>query len=163
MKLPQVQERTIYSALIIGIGLLASVPLWQAGSAFLNTRIVGESPYLLMRVQQLYTVLREGVFPVRWMPDGAYGYGCPFFNFYAALPYYCAAALHFVGADIVTSIKLTQTLGFVMGAGGTYLWLQNHCRYRAASMTAAALFTFAPMHLINVYVRGDSLSEFWAM
>jgi hypothetical protein len=32
---------------------------------------------------------------------------------------------------------------------------------RAAGRGAA--YTFAPFHMVNVYVRGDSLAEFWAM
>ena len=35
--------------------------------------------------------------PVRWMPDAAYGLGYPFFNYYAALPYYLAAGLRLLG------------------------------------------------------------------
>src|SRR5215510_15840422 len=113
---PSKWERVLIPVLVLGIGFLSALPLWKAG--FLNTRIVGESPYLLMRVQQLYSSLREGVFPVRWMPDGAYGYGYPFFSFYAALPYYIAAGFHFLSVDIINSIKLTQTLGFFLGAVG---------------------------------------------
>ncbi len=147
--------------LVAGIALIAALPLWQAG--FLNKRIIGESPYLLMRVFELYSSLKAGIFPVRWMPDGAYGYGYPFFSFYAALPYYVAAGFHFFGFDTILSIKLTQTLSFLVGGLGVYLWTRRHLRSRAAAVTAAALFTFAPMHLINIYVRGDSMSEFWAM
>jgi len=43
--------------------------------------------------------LQAGVFPVRWMPDAAYGYGYPFFSYMAALPYYVAALLNIVGLD----------------------------------------------------------------
>src|SRR5712691_1029737 len=135
--------------LVAGIGLVAALPLWHDG--FLNKRIIGETPYLLMRVQQLYTELQAGVFPVRWMPDGAYGFGYPFFNFYAALPFYIAAGLRLVGFGTILSIKLTQTLSFVVGALGVYAWVRPHLRSSAAAITAVALFTFAPMHLVNIY------------
>src|SRR5438105_3241721 len=92
------------------IGVAGAVPLWQDG--FLNKRIIGETPYLLMRVQQLYISLNAGVFPVRWMPDGAYGLGYPFYNYYAAFPFYIAAGLRLVGVGTVFGIKLVQTLSF---------------------------------------------------
>src|SRR5512134_1706241 len=69
---------------------IAASPLFL-GSGFLNTRGGGDSPFLLFRLHQLYSALTQGVFPVRWMPDAAYGLGYPFFNYYAALPLYLAA------------------------------------------------------------------------
>src|SRR4051812_25458715 len=100
---------------VLMIGAAGSIPLWQDGG-FLNKRIIGETPYLLMRVQQLYTSLNAGVFPVRWMPDGAYGLGYPFYNYYAAFPFYIAAGLRLAGIGTVLSIKLVQTLSFILGA-----------------------------------------------
>lgn len=146
---------------VVAIALVAALPLWQPG--FLNTKAAGETPYLLARVHQMAGALREGVFPVRWMPDGAYGLGYPFFNFYGALPYYVASVLHILGLGIVASLKVTHTIGFILGAAGTYLWMRRHVRAESAAVLAAAVFTFAPMHMVNSYIRGDSLSEFWAM
>jgi len=102
-------------ATLLLLALIAAGPLW--GPGLLNTRGGGDSPFLLLRTHQLAANLRAGIFPVRWMPDAAYGLGYPFFSYYAALPYYLVA-------------------GFTL--------------------------TLAPFHLVNVYVRGDSLSEFAA-
>jgi len=142
------------------LALLAAKPLWVSG--FLNTRGGGDSPFLLLRTHQLAANLRAGVFPVRWMPDAAYGFGYPFFSYYAALPYYLAAGLTLFGLDILNAIKLTQTLFFVAAALGMYGWARRLLRNRAAGWLAAVAYTFAPYHLVNVYVRGDSLSEFAA-
>ena len=81
------RDRTIVATLIL-IALLAALPLW--GPGMVNTRGGGDSPFLLQRTHQLLANLRAGVFPVRWMPDAAYGLGYPFFSYYAALPYYLA-------------------------------------------------------------------------
>ena len=105
--------------------------------------------------------LRAGVFPVRWMPDAAYGYGYPFFNYYAALPFYLAGLLNVIGLDILTAIKLTQTLGFIAAAFAMYGWTRRHFS-QAGAWLAAVAYTFAAFHLVNVYTRGDSLSEFYA-
>jgi len=145
---------------LIFIALLAAAPLW--GPGMVNTRGGGDSPFLLQRTHQLVVNLRAGVFPVRWMPDAAYGLGYPFFNYYAALPYYLAALLVLLGVDILTALKLVQTLGFVAAALAMYGWMCDLTRSHRAAWLAAVAYTVAPFHLVNVYVRGDSLSEFYA-
>jgi Gpi18-like mannosyltransferase len=137
------------------LALLAAAPLW--GPGIVNTRAGGDSPFLLWRTHQMAANLRAGVFPVRWMPDAAYGYGYPFFSYYAALPFYLAGLLHVVGLDILTAIKLTQTLGFIAAAFAMYGWMRRHLS-QAGAWLAAVAYTFAAFHLVNVYTRGDSLS-----
>lgn len=105
--------------------------------------------------------LRAGVFPVRWMPDAAYGYGYPFFSYYAALPFYIAGLFHVIGLDILTAIKLTQTLGFISAAFAMYGWTRRHLS-QAGAWLAGVAYTFAAFHMVNIYTRGDSLSEFYA-
>lgn len=147
-------------ALVLGVALIASAGLWN-GPGILNTRSGGDSPFLLQRVYELALNLRQGVFPVRWMPDAAYGLGYPFFNYYAALPYYLAAGLNVAGVDLLVAIKLTQTLG--MAAAGLALWAWLRDRLPGAGpLFGAIAYILAPFHLVNVYVRGDSLSEFYA-
>jgi hypothetical protein len=143
------------------LALLAALPLWN-GAGIVNTRGGGDSPFLFFRLHQLMANLREGVFPARWMPDAAYGLGYPFFNFYASLPYYFAAIFNFLGFDLLTSIKIVQTLGFVFAGFALYGWARRHFSNRWAAWLAAVAYIYAPFHLVNVYVRGDSLSEFYA-
>ena len=147
-------------ALIMGVAVVASVGLWN-GPGILNTRVGGDSPFLLQRVYELALNLRQGIFPARWMPDAAYGLGYPFFNFYAALPYYLAAGLNVLAVDLLVAIKLTQTIG--MAAAGVAMWLWLRDRLPGAGPVFSAIaYILAPFHLVNVYVRGDSLSEFYA-
>jgi hypothetical protein len=148
----------IWSLLLVV--LLAAAPLW--GPGIVNTRGGGDSPFLLQRTQQMAVNLRSGVFPARWMPDAAYGLGYPFFNHYSALPFYLAALLNILGLDLLTVLKLTQTLGFLIAALAMFGWVNRLWRHRAAAWLAAIAYTVAPFHLVNVYVRGDSLSEFYA-
>jgi hypothetical protein len=147
-------------ATLLLLALIIAGPLW--GPGLLNTRGGGDSPFLLLRTHQLATNLRAGVFPARWMPDVAYGFGYPFFNYYAALPYYLAAGFTLIGLDILNAIKLTQTLLFAVAALGMYSWAHRALRSRVGGWLAAVAYTLAPFHLVNVYVRGDSLSEFAA-
>jgi hypothetical protein len=107
--------------------------------------------------------LRDGVLPVRWMPDAAYGLGYPVYRYYAALPYYVASAFDLSGFGVLWGIRLAQLLGFLLAGGMAYLLARQMALGPPAALFASALYTLAPFHLVNVYVRGDSLSEFYAM
>jgi len=163
------RKRDPYLLLAVLLSLLAAMPL-LIGPGIINTRAGGDSPFLLQRVHQLTQNLTPLTLPARWMPDGAYGLGYPFFNFYAALPYYVAAILNLAGCGVLWGIKLAQALGFV-GAGITMYLLARKIGAsprdfpRASpwgALLASTVYTFAPYHLANVYVRGDALSEFYA-
>lgn len=155
------RTESIYPLVAIGISVLAAWPLFM-GSGILNTRAGGDSLFLVQRVHQLAQSLRGGSFPARWMPDGAYGLGYPFFDFYAALPYYVAACLHLAGCGLLWAIKLTQLLGFLAAGVAMYGLVRKMGASRGGALLASAAYTCAPFHLANVYVRGDSLSEFYA-
>ncbi len=144
--------------------VLAAIAAWPVLSTpgLVNTRAGGDSPFLLLRIHELRANLRAGALPARWMPDAAFGLGYPFFNYYAALPYYLGAALSLLGAGILWGIKLTQVVGFLGAAAAMYALADELLDDPAAAFLAAAAYTFAPFHMVNVYVRGDSLSEFYA-
>lgn len=141
------------------LALPAAWPLLLPG--FVATRAGGDSPFLLIRLHQLLAGLASG-FPARWMPDAAYGLGYPFWTFYAPLPYYVAAFFTRLGLGYVAPIKLAQLAGFLVAAVAMYALAHAIWRSRAAGLLAAIAYTYAPFHLVNVYVRGDSLGEFWA-
>ena len=146
---------------LVLVSALAALPLFL-NPGFLNTRGGGDSPFLLFRLHQLYSALAQGVFPVRWMPDAAFGLGYPFFHYYAALPLYVAALFKALGASYVLALKLTHLSGFLLAAFAMAGWMRASGANRVAAWLAAVAYTFAPFHLVNVYVRGDSLNEFWA-
>jgi hypothetical protein len=144
------------------LALLAAWPL-LAGEGLLNTRGGGDSPFLLQRLHQLETALRDGHFPVRWMPDANYGYGYPFYHFYAPLSLYGTAVFRFLGFSYVGAIKAAQVAAFLLAAWGVFALARRWFGTPWAGLLAATAYTFAPFHMVNVYVRGDSLAEFWAM
>ena len=150
---------------LLAVLLIALVAAWPELSrpGLLNTRGGGDSPFLLQRVHQLETAVLDGHFPVRWMPDANYGYGYPFYNFYAPLSIYITFLFRLIGLSFVRAIHLSHLLGYVVAAWGTFALAQRWFGSRWAGLLAAAAYTAAPFHLVNVYVRGDSLAEFWAM
>ena len=152
---------------VLLIAVLAAWPeLSQPG--LLNTRGGGDSPFLLQRLHQLETAVLDGHFPVRWMPDANYGYGYPFYNFYAPLSIYLTLFFRLLGFGFVRAIHLSHFLGYLVAGWGSFALARRwfgHDRPGSdwAGLLAAAAYTAAPFHLVNVYVRGDSLAEFWAM
>jgi hypothetical protein len=149
-----------FLALLLLCALIAAAPVW--GPGIINTRGGGDSPFLLARTLDMANSLRHGIFPVRWMAHAAYDLGYPFFNHYAALPFYLSGGLTALGVDILIALQVTQTLGFVLAALAMNLWLRPLWPGKAARLLATVAYTFAPFHMVNVYVRGDSLSEFYA-
>lgn len=145
--------------------LIACAAAWPllSGGGLLNTRGGGDSPFLLQRLHQLFTALQDGHFPVRWMGDANYGYGYPFFNYYASLAFYIAALFKFLGFSFVRSIQLSQLMAFVVAGVAMYRLADRWFGARPAALLTSAAYTLAPFHLVNVYVRGDSIAEFWAM
>jgi len=97
------------------------------------------------------------------MPDAAYGLGYPFFNYYAALPYYLAAGLVLWGWGPIAALKVTQTIGFLVSGAVMYALGQRVFQRRGSALLSSVAYVYAPFHLVNVYVRGDSLSEFYAL
>ena len=153
-------SRLTFYAFLFLLPLLAAFPLW--GPGMVNTRGGGDSPFLLQRTLDMAENLRHGIFPARWMAHAAYDLGYPFFNHYAALPFYLSGGLTALGLSPLLAIQATQTLGFLLAALTLALWARRVYGNRWATLLAVAAYTFAPFHLVNVYVRGDSLSEFWA-
>lgn len=152
--------RITFYVLLLLLPLLAAFPLW--GPGMVNTRGGGDSPFLLQRTLDMAEALRHGHLPPRWMAHAAYDLGYPFFNHYAALPFYLSGGLTALGLSPILAIQATQTLGFLLAALTMALWARRIYGNRWAVLLAVAAYTFAPFHLVNVYVRGDSLSEFWA-
>ncbi len=152
----------LFPAAVLLVALVAAWPA-VAEPGLLNTRGGGDSPFLLQRLHQLVAALGDGHFPVRWMPDANYGYGYPFYNFYAPLSIYITAVFNGLGFSFVRSIHLSQLLGFAVAGLGMYALGRRWLGSRWAGLLAAVAYTVAPFHMVNVYTRGDSLAEFWAM
>jgi len=159
---PSARRSDPYLLLALFAALLAALPL-LIGPGIVNTRAGGDSPFLLQRVQGIIENLRAGSLPARWMADGAHGLGYPAYIYYAALPYYVAALLSEVGLGVLWGIKLTQMLVFLLAGASTYLLARELGARRTGALLASVMYTAAPFHLVNAYVRGDSLSELAAM
>lgn len=112
------------------------------------------------RVFEMGKVLKNGVFPVRWVPDLGYGYGYPIFNFYAPLAYYVGAAFMFLGFDALIATKIMMVLGVVL-AGIFMYFLVREFFGEFGGIVSGLFYIYAPYHAVDIFVRGD-VAEFWA-
>mgnify|MGYP000883477223 CR=1 FL=1 len=134
--------------------------------------------YMWMGHEQLFPVQRvwhlselwraQGPFHCPWLPEVCFGYGWPFFMFYAPLGYYVGAAFHFVfglnfGASVRWSFYLATALsgllmyGLVWILGGREGWP----RRAWWALASATIYVLAPYHLTDLFAR-SSLAESWA-
>ena len=113
------------------------------------------------RVIEMYRALEDGQFLVRWSENFGYGYGMPLFEFYAPLPYYVGAALHWLGLEVLTAVKLLFLLSAIFTTWGAYKLGKRFFGRSGAILTAAAI-TLAPYRAVNLFVRG-ALSEAWGI
>lgn len=125
----------------------------------------------LFRLVQLETLWRNGIFFSRWLPDLAFGYGLPLFNYYAPLVYYLTTPLHVLGMPYSLALNLSLAAALVLGAVGTFfLALELLARLDQTSSTslplaasvAALAFLDAPYILFNALHRAN-LAEQWAL
>jgi hypothetical protein len=93
-----------------------------------------------------------------WSPDHALGFGYPLWLVYAPLSYFVAEGFHLLGMGFTAAVKATWVLCFLVGAAGMYR-LARRWWGSAAALTAALAYTYAPYHLVQVYVRA-ALAEF---
>lgn len=113
------------------------------------------------RVIEMFRALKDGQFPVRWSENFGFGYGMPLFEFYAPLPYLTGAILHWLGFEVLSSVKLLFLISAIFTTWGSYRLGRRFFGCSGAILTAAAI-TLAPYRAVNLFVRG-ALSEAWGI
>ena len=125
--------------------------------------------YPVIRIYELCKLWRiNGPFHAPWQADWAFGYGYPFYTFYAPLGYYVGALSHFIlrldygpatkfsfYASLYLSGLLMYALVYVIGRREQ--WPRLHWW----ALGAATVFALTRYHLTDVFVR-NALAECWA-
>ncbi|MDO8659113.1 MAG: hypothetical protein Q7K54_00760 [Candidatus Parcubacteria bacterium] len=143
-----------------GLFIVLILSFWAIQPFFMQGFFPIHDNTQVARVYEMGKMLREGVFPVRWVPDLGYGYGYPIFNFYAPLAYYVGAAFMFLGFDALIATKLMMVLGVVL-AGIFMYFLARKFFGEFGGIVSGLFYLYAPFHAVDIYVRGD-VAEFWA-
>ncbi len=97
--------------------------------------------------------IKLGQFPPRWAPDMHFTYGSPYLQFNYQLPYYLASLFYFLGFTLVSSFKLTLMFSVLAGSLGMYI-LGLRFSTQLIAIAAAVLYSYAPYHAVDLYVRG---------
>lgn len=114
----------------------------------------------IIRQLELEKCLNDGQIPCRWTPDLGYGYGYPLFNFYPPMPYFVGQIFRTFGFSFIWSVKLTAVLQIILSALFMYL-LASSIFGKFGGLVSSTLYTYAPYHALNIYVRG-AMNEAWS-
>lgn len=146
--------------LALALTIFAVAPFAKPGY-FWGANDARHHVYFLFEFDRLW---QDGVWWPRWSPDFAFGYGYPFFNIYGPFSHFLAEILHyFAKFDFVQSVEIVFSLSIVAGAGAMYGYVRSLAG-RAAGLLAAVVYTYAPYHLMVLYVRAnlaESMAFVW--
>jgi uncharacterized membrane protein len=106
------------------------------------------------RIVAIRQALDDGLLVSRWIPDLAFGYGFPFFNYREAIPYYLGLGLYLTGLSLPQALNLVYILALLASAVGAYLFARDLFG-RPAALLAAVAYVYAPYPLIDALARGN--------
>ncbi len=148
-------DRTLWW--VLGLTVFAWAALLSPGY-FFKAHDARHSVFFLVEFD---AAIRDGAWWPRWTMDQALGYGYPLWLFYPPLSYYLAEAFHLLGLGFTAAVKATYLVGFLAAAWAMYTLVRRWWG-PAAGFVAALAYTYAPYHLVDIYVR-SALAEFMAL
>jgi len=107
----------------------------------------------LFRFYDFDYALRGGELYPRWSPNLLFGYGNVLLNYYAPLTYYLSLPILALSGRFLLTIEIVCALSLLAGAWAMYL-LGRPFLGRPGAFLSAAIYTYLPYHLADVYVRG---------
>jgi hypothetical protein len=107
------------------------------------------------RVVAMRHALQNGLPFTRYLPDLAFGYGHPFFNYRAATSYYLTLVLYLTGLALPLALNLVYALSIVGSAVTAYL-LACDLFGPQAGIVAAIAYAYAPYQFLDALVRGNA-------
>ncbi len=152
---------------LIPAALLPIIPI----VALLRPGVAATSDGLvhLLRTLQVAELMRSGVIYPQWAPDFYFGYGYPFFLFYAPGAHMLAADLALLGLGVIRGLVAVQVLSLFLASIGAYLAARSLFRGTAsphivsmAALGAAALYIFTPLRIRELFSQGN-LSQLLAL
>ncbi|MBN1180546.1 MAG: glycosyltransferase family 39 protein [Anaerolineae bacterium] len=117
-----------------------------------------DGPLHYYRVAQLHHLIQEGGFFSRWLPDLAFGYGYPFFNYREPLSLYLSLGIYLLGFSLPVAFNLVYVLCIVGSAVGAYL-LARDLFSAPAGFVAAVAYAYAPYQFLDALLRGNLLES----
>ena len=144
-------------ALALLLAIPALLPLAAPGY-FFNAHDGHHSVFWLYEFDAAF---RDGALWPVWAPDHVLGFGYPLWLVYTPLAFFVAEAFHLLGLGLTAAVKAAWALWFLVGAVGVYR-LARRWWGPAAALVASLAYTYAPYHLVDIYVRA-AYAEFAAL
>jgi hypothetical protein len=138
-----------WSLVILLLGVVAIAPLLRSDSPCTH-----DGAFHYFRVAAMRHALQNGTLFTRYLPDLAFGYGYPFFNYRAALSYYLALALHLTGLALPVALNLVSVLSIVGSALTAYLLARDLFGARAG-VVAGVAYAYAPYQFLDALLRAN--------
>ncbi|HEX7593903.1 MAG TPA: hypothetical protein VF429_07000 [Anaerolineae bacterium] len=139
---------TSHFFLLLAFSIFALVPLTAPGY-FSSAHDARHSVYFL---QMFDLSMRDGAWFPRWATDMVFGYGYPLWLILAPVPFFVGEAIHLVGFDFVSAVKLVDGLAILFSALTMYLFA-SRVLGKNAGLVAAMAYVYLPYHLVDLYVR----------
>ncbi|MBA3533673.1 MAG: hypothetical protein H0T73_17285 [Ardenticatenales bacterium] len=149
-------SQPFYPLLVLLFSLFAIGPTLGSGYWW-GAHDARHTVYFLFEFDQ---AIRDGVLWPRWAPDFAFGYGYPFFNVYAPFSTYVSEALHLLGLDLVSAVKLSFALSLLLSGLAMYGFARRLFGENGGLLAAVA-YVYLPYHLADIYLRA-AMAESWA-
>ncbi len=110
----------------------------------------------IYRLAELSRLVRAGELYPRWSPNFYYGYGYPFFNYYAPLTYYLGLLVELLSSfEAVQAIKTLFVAGLLVAGTAMYGFVRDNWG-RPAGFVAAAAYVYGPyIQYVDPHARGD--------
>lgn len=147
---------------LIYIFIVIIISFTTARYFFLPGYFVVHDDIQILRLQQLHQCLQDGQIPCRWSSQFGAGMGLPLFNYYAPLATYASLPFVYLGFDYLEATKISIILSYLIGSIGMYFLTIKLTKSSLLSMLSATLYTVAPYHSLDVFVRG-AYAEIWAL
>lgn len=123
--------------------------------------VTDDGSWMVIRFSAFFEALRNGQFPVRFLPRLNNGYGYPVANFLYPLFMYIGVPIHVLGFSFVNTIKIIFGLSLVSSSIFSFLWLRKKFD-NLSSLIGSLVYLYFPYHLWDVYKRG-SIGEVLAL
>jgi hypothetical protein len=137
-------------AVICSLCLIAIAPLLRA-----DVPCTHDGGLHYYRVVAMRQALEDGILFTRYLPDLAFGYGFPFFNYRAPVSYYLTLAFFLIGFALPTALKLVYVVSIAGSAITAYLFARDLFGPRAG-LVAAVAYAYAPYQFLNALTRGNA-------
>ena len=113
------------TAAYLGLVTLLGLPIISPLIRWASTPCTHDGHLHYHRISALGHAWENGLLFSRWMPDLAFGYGYPFFNFREAAPLYLTLWPHLLGLSLPAALNFNYIFCIVAAGWFMFLWVRD--------------------------------------